>query len=98
VGTIVIRRLRGDVIEEMKRQAAQAGRSMEEEARQTLTRTYASDRLQRQREFAERQLGRLRRGELPRSDIDSGVIIREMRDERDQQLIEAIEGRGGAGR
>lgn len=98
MGTITIRRLDDTVIEAIKRRAAQAGRSMEEEARRSLQEAYTGDQLQRQREFAARQLARLRNGELPRSTVDSVEIIRQMREERDEQLFAATRSRGGADR
>jgi hypothetical protein len=54
---------------------------------------YSDDRQRRGQEWARRQLERLKRGELPTDTTDSATIIRAMREERDQQLMEAIEGR-----
>jgi plasmid stability protein len=94
MGTITIRRLDDAVIEAIKRRAADAGRSMEEEARQALQQAYPNDQMKRQREFAMRLREMHARGLLPKGHgVDSADIIREMREERDQQLSEAIEGR-----
>jgi plasmid stability protein len=94
MGTITIRRLDDAVIEAIKRRAAEAGRSMEEEARQALQQAYPNDRMKRQREFAARLREMHAHGLLPKGrGVDSVDIMREMREERDQQLMEAIEGR-----
>jgi plasmid stability protein len=99
MGTITIRRLDDAVIDAIKRRAAEAGRSMEEEARRALEQAYPSDQMKRQREFAAHLREMHVRGLLPKGNgVDSVDIIREMREERDQQLMEAIEGRGGADR
>ncbi len=100
MGTITIRRLDDGVIEAIKRRAAEAGRSMEEEARQALTETYSqADRAKLRGEAVARLRDLHARGLLPAArGADSVDIIREMREERDQQLMEAIEGRGAAGR
>jgi len=66
---------------------------MEEEVRRLLDSLYSGDRQKRGQEWAKRQLERLKRGELPTDTTDSVTIIREMREERDRQLMAAIEGR-----
>jgi plasmid stability protein len=93
MGAITIRNLDDTLVAAIKRRAAEHGVSMEEELRRLLASTYADNRRQRQREWALRQLERLKRGELPDSGGDSVELIRSMRQERDQQLMEAIEGR-----
>jgi plasmid stability protein len=98
MGAITIRNLDNRVVSAIKRKAAEHGHSMEEEVRTLLTSTYADDRQQKAREWAERQLERLHRGELPRVKMNSVDIIREMREERDRQLMEAIEGRSAPDR
>ena len=99
MGSITIANLDQNVISGIQRRAAEHGLSMEEEIRRLLTSVYSSvystDRQLSQREWAERQLERLRRGELPRATTSSVDTIREMREERDQQLMDAIEGRTG---
>jgi plasmid stability protein len=91
MGTITIRRLDDAVIDAIKRRAAEAGRSMEEEARQALQQAYPDDRLKRQREFAARMRDPAVRALLPKGNgVDSVEIIREMREERDRQLNEAM--------
>lgn len=100
MGTITIRRLDDAVIEAIKRRAAEAGRSMEEEARQTLQQSYGEAERVRLRAEAVAHIRDLRaRGLLPKGNgVDSVDIIREMREEREQQLAEAIEGRRAADR
>jgi plasmid stability protein len=100
MGTITIRRLDDAIIEEIKRRAAEAGRSMEEEARQTLQQTYGEADRARLRQAAVAHIRDLHaRGLLPKGNgVDSVDIIREMREERDEQLAAAIEGRSGADR
>jgi len=95
MGAITIRNLDDSLIGAIKRRATENGVSMEEELRRLLAVTYSSERQRRVKEWAERQLERLHRGELPRLGTDSVDIIRSMREERDQQLMDAIEGRSG---
>ena len=95
MGAITIRNLDDQVISTIKRRATERGVSMEEEVRRLLASTYSNDRQRRVREWAERQFERLHRGDLPQADTDSVEVIRSMREERDQQLMDAIEGRGG---
>ncbi len=95
MGALTIRNLDDEVITAIKRRAADNGVSMEEEIRRLLAATYADDRRRKVKEWAQRQLERLHRGELPNLHSDSVELIRSMREERDQQLMEAIEGRGG---
>jgi plasmid stability protein len=93
MGTITIRSLDDTTIAAIKRRAAERGVSMEEEVRSLLTSTYSDQHRREAREWAERQLERLKRGELPKAKRSSVEVIREMREEREQQLMEAIEGR-----
>ena len=96
MGTITIRRLDDAVIEAIKRRAAQAGR----EARRTLQRVYGEAERARLRAEAVAHIRDLHaRGLLPKGGgVDSVDIVREMRDKRERQLAEAIEGRRGADR
>ena len=98
MGAITVRNIDDSVVSTIKRKAAEHGVSMEEEVRSLLASTYSEDHRQRAREWAERQLERLKRGELPRAKTSSVDTIREMREERDQQLMDAIEGRSGPDR
>jgi antitoxin FitA len=93
MGAITIRGLDDQVIAAIKRRAAEHSVSMEEEVRSLLATTYADDHQQKAREWAERQLERLHRGELPKLRTNSLDLIHEMREERDQQLMDAIKGR-----
>jgi plasmid stability protein len=95
MGAITIRGLNAAVVAAIKERAGSNGISMEEEVRRLLQTTYADDRQKRGQEWAKRQLERLKRGELPKADISSVETIRLMREERDQQLMDAIEGRSG---
>jgi len=95
MGALTIRNLDDHLVSAIKRRAAEHGVSMEEEVRRLLAATYGDDRMQRQREWAARQLERLRRGELPSAQSDSVEVIRSMREERENQLMDAIEGRRG---
>jgi antitoxin FitA len=98
MGAITIRNVAETLVSAIKRKAAEHGVSMEEEVRTLLAATYTDEAQRRGREWAERQLERLKRGELPRAKTSSVDVIREMREERDQQLIDAIEGRSGPDR
>jgi plasmid stability protein len=86
MGAITIRNLDDVVVSAIKRRAADHGISMEEEIRQLLASTYCDDRQVRGREWAKRQLERLKRGELPVADISSVAEIRAMRRERTKHL------------
>jgi plasmid stability protein len=89
MGAITIRGLDEAVVAAIKRRAGDQGVSMEEEIRRLLQTTYADDREARGREWAKRQLARLRRGELPKLEGSSVETIRAMRRERDEQLMRA---------
>jgi plasmid stability protein len=86
MGAITIRNLSDDTIAAIKRHAAERGISMEEEVRRLLASLYSEDRQKRGQEWAEQQLGRLRRGELPKADISSVEEIRAMRRHRTDEL------------
>jgi plasmid stability protein len=86
MGAITIRNLSDETIATIKRRAAEKGVSMEEEIRHLLSALYADDRQKRGREWAKRQLERLKYGELPKADISSVEEVRRMRDERSEQL------------
>ena len=90
MGAITIRGLDDAIVSAIKRRAGDQGVSMEEEVRRLLQATYADDRQARGREWAKRQLERLRRGELPKLEGSSVETIRAMRRERDEQLMRAI--------
>lgn len=93
MGAITIRNIDDALISAIKRKAAEQGISMEEELRRHLAASYPDDRRRAVKEWAQRQLERLHRGELPKAKTSSVDLIREMREERDQQLMDAIEGR-----
>ena len=94
MGALTIRNLDDAVVAAIKRRAGERGVSMEEEIRRLLSDTYGVDQLS-QKEWARSQIERLQRGELPKSKTNSVETIRAMREERDQQLMDAIEGRSG---
>jgi plasmid stability protein len=79
---LTIRRLDQTVIDGLKKRAAAAGRSMEEEARQILKDAIIDEHLQRQREGLERLIARRKQIFGDRVFSDSTEIIRKMRDER----------------
>jgi plasmid stability protein len=90
VATITVRKLDDYIIDALKRRAAENGRSMEEEARRVLVQAVGSEQLQEQRKFVTRMRDPAVQALLPKGNgIDSVEIIREMREERDQQLMDA---------
>ena len=93
MAAITIRDLDEAVVAAIKRRAAVNGTSMEEEVRRLLASTYADDRQARGREWAHRQLERLRRGELPVAKVGSVEEIRSMRRERTKQVARAAKAR-----
>jgi plasmid stability protein len=93
MGTITIRNLDHAVVSAIKRRAAENGVSMEEEVRRLLATTYADERQQRGREWARRQLERLRRGETPVARVSSVEEIRAMRRERTEYFDRLSKGR-----
>ena len=83
---LTIRRLDPRIIEGLKKRAAAAGRSMEEEARQILGDAVGDDQLARQRAGV-KKLQSLRREIFgDRIQSDSTELIRRMRDERTEYL------------
>ena len=92
MGAITIRSIDDNVVSAIKRKAAEHGVSMEEEVRLLLASTYSDSRQQRSREWVERQLERLKRGELPKAKTSSVEEIRAMRRERTDQLDRVIWG------
>jgi len=98
MGALTIRNLDDAVITAIKRRATDNGVSMEEEVRRLLAAIYADDRQARGREWAKRQLERLKRGELPTSGADSVSVIRSMREERTKRILRAAEVRSGSRR
>jgi len=93
MGAIIIRNLDVGVVTAIKRRAANNGVSMEEEIRRLLASTYSDDRQERGREWARRQLQRLKRGELPAAKVSSVEEIRAMRNERTKHLQRMAKGR-----
>jgi plasmid stability protein len=98
MGAITIRNLDDAVVTAIKRQAAGNGISMEEEIRRLLASTYSDDRQERGREWARRQLERLKRGELPRARVSSVAEIRAMRRARTERLERVSRGHNARGR
>ena len=92
MGAITIRNLDDRVVSAIKRRAAEHGVSMEKEIRTLLASTYSEDRQRKAREWAERQLERLKRGELPKAKTSSVEEIRAMRQERTEHLDRVIRG------
>jgi plasmid stability protein len=93
MGAITIRNLDVALVRAIKRRAADKGLSMEEEVRRLLASTYSEDRQARGREWARRQLERMKRGELPIAKVSSVEEIRLMRQERTEQLERAAKER-----
>jgi plasmid stability protein len=92
MGAITIRNLDDTVVAAIKRRAADNGVSMEEEIRRLLASVYADDRQERGREWARRQLERMKRGELPVAKVGSVEEIRAMRRERTEHLERVSKG------
>lgn len=88
MGTITVRNIDDSTIATIERRAADRGVSMEEEVRSFLTSIYSdqhgySDQRRREaREWTERQLERLKRGELPKAKISAVDEIRAIREIR----------------
>jgi plasmid stability protein len=82
---ITVRRLAPAVVDGLKKRAAAAGHSMEEEARRILSDTVLDEQLARQRAWVAR-MRKLHR-EMYGGEIfpDSTPLIRKMRDERSRQ-------------
>ena len=85
---LTIRRLAPTVIEGLKKRAAAAGRSMEEEARTILSDAISDQQLARQRAWVKEM--KVKRRELFGDQVfpDSSELFREMRDERTRQVEE----------
>jgi plasmid stability protein len=86
MGAITIRNLDDNVIAAIQQRAAEHGISMEEEVRRLLANLYSDERQRVGREWAVRQLERLKRGELPIAKTSSVDEIRAMRQERTEHL------------
>ena len=86
MGALTIRNLDDAVVAAIKRRAGERGISMEEEIRRLLASTYRGDQLP-QKEWARRQIERLKRGELPKSRTDSVDDIRAGREERTSRIL-----------
>ncbi len=85
---ITIRRLDPVVIEGLKKRAAGAGRSMEEEARRILSEAVADDQLERQRAWL-KDMDKVRRRIFGDKVFpDSSEEIRRMREERTRYIKE----------
>jgi plasmid stability protein len=93
MGAITIRNLDEAVVAAIKRRAVDNGVSMEEEIRRLLASTYSDDRQKHGREWARRQLERLKRGDLPIAKVSSVEEIRAMRQERTEHLERISKGR-----
>lgn len=85
---LTIRRLKQSVIDGLKKRAAAAGRSMEEEARTILSEAIVDDQLAKQRAWVERM--RAKHKELYGDTIfpDTSEDISRMREERTRQIEE----------
>jgi plasmid stability protein len=92
MGAITIRNLDGTIVAAIKRRAADNGVSMEEEIRRLLASVYTDDRQERGREWARRQLERMKRGELPVAKVGAVEEIRAMRQERTEHLERVSKG------
>jgi plasmid stability protein len=92
---LTIRRLAPIVIEGLKKRAAAAGRSMEEEARTILSDAISDQQLARQRAWVKEM--KVKRRELFGDQVfsDSSELFREMRDERTRQIEEWALPKGG---
>jgi len=88
VTQLTIRRLDQTVVDGLKKRAAAAGHSMEEEARRILSEAVVDAQLQRQREWLANM--QAKRKELFGDKVfsESTDIIRKMRDERTAYLAE----------
>ena len=85
---LTIRRLDPLVVEKLKKRAAAAGRSMEEEARQILSETVREDQLARQRAWLKEMEATRRELFGDRVFPDSSSLFSEMREERTRQIEE----------
>jgi plasmid stability protein len=85
---LTIRRLDPSVIDALKKRAAAAGRSMEEEARTILSEAVGDDQSARRRAWVERMKARHKELYGDKVFSDSSGIIRQMREERTRQIEE----------
>jgi plasmid stability protein len=83
---ITIRRLEPGVIDGLKKRAAEAGHSMEEEARRILSEAVIDDQLERQRIWLKEMDEVRRRIFGDKVFPDSTPLIRKMRSERTRRL------------
>jgi plasmid stability protein len=86
MGTVTIHGLDDAVIAEIERRAAHNGMSTDEEIRRLLVSIYGDDQQERGRQWARRQLERMKRGELPVAKVGSVEEIRAMRHEQTDTL------------
>jgi plasmid stability protein len=93
MGAITIRNLDDSVVAAIKRRAADNGLSMEQEIRRLLAAIYSDDRQARGREWARRQLERMKHDELPTAKVSSVEEIRAMRQQRTDHLERTIKAR-----
>src|SRR5690242_7987563 len=84
MGQMLVRNLDDAVIERLKRKALERGTSLEQLAREALTAAAAPTEADRAAWVA--RMDALR-AQTPRSDVSSVELIREMREERDRQLM-----------
>ena len=87
---LTIRRLAPVVIDALKKRAAVAGRSMEEEARTILSDAVLDRQLAHQRSWVKQMRAEQKRLFGDRVFPDSTPVIREMRDERSRQTASWI--------
>jgi plasmid stability protein len=85
---LTIRRLAPTVIEGLKKRAAAAGRSMEEEARTILSDAIVDQQLAHQRAWVKEMKAKHKRLYGEKVFPDSNSLFREMRDERTRQIEE----------
>jgi plasmid stability protein len=85
---ITIRRLDQMVIDGLKKRAAAAGRSMEEEARTILSEAVGNGQLERQRAWADRMAAKRKELFGDRVFPDSSEEISKMREERTRQIAQ----------
>jgi plasmid stability protein len=85
---LTIRRLESRVIEALRRRAAEAGRSMEEEARKILSEAVGNEQIARQREWVEMMRAKKKEIFGDRVLPDSSDEFRRMREERTRYIAE----------
>ena len=87
MGALTIRNIDDSVVAAIKRRAGERGISMEEEIRRLLSATYRENEQAHAKQWAQRQLERLKRGELPKSRTDAVDDIRAGREERTRRIL-----------